>query len=284
MFRKILIIFNPVTLFLLFNIIIPREVSLYEKVTKLENIEYVNIGSSHGRDALNWEDFYLNSINLGFSSQRMYYGLRLLEPLTNSINNQTTIIIPISIFSFCGKYEGPKQRYLGLISRKELNISYEDYLLHLYFPYLGIDKNELLFYQNISQLNPFIENGVSEAKSHIELAKSCNVIDNDIVNLTREFIANNDESRIVFIITPYYKTYWSAISESPDVMESIYSTIIDIVSEYGLEFYDYSHDVRFVQSIELFRDSSHLNDEGSKKFTSIFVDDLNNSVSNAARK
>ena len=281
MIRRILIIINPLTLFLLFNILSSNYVNTYEMINNIGSIAYVNIGSSHGRDGLNWEN-YSDSVNLGFGSQRMYYGLRLLESIEPHLDSSSTIIIPISVFSFCGRFEGPKQRYLGFISRNELNITLRDSILQTYFPYLGMNKNESLF-MGLQSDNPFIENGVIEAMKHIEIAKSCNVIESEIVNLTESFIIKNNESRILFIVTPQYETYSSELLKYPEVSELVYSTVLQIVSEYGLEFYDYSNDLRFIQSTQLFRDSSHLNKEGSKKFTSILVDDLNNPERNKVR-
>jgi hypothetical protein len=266
-------VINPVTLFLLINILWPREMGLYKMYSDLDRIDYVNIGSSHGRDALNFDD-YPNAINLGFAAQRMYYGLMLLEAIEEKLDSQSTIIIPVSIFSFCGQYEGPNQRYLGFLSREKLGISFEDEVLERYFPYIGINRTELLFYRTDNQFVDFFDNGNESAKYAIGLTYDCGIIDKSIIHRTESFIKRNMDKRIVFIITPYFKSYWSPILEEETLVNGVYDAILKIVNEYGLEFYDYSNDPRFNNSRELFRNSDHMNGSGALEFTSIFINQI----------
>ena len=273
MFRKILIIVNPVTLFLLFNIITPKEMSLYEKVMELEKIEYVNIGSSHGLRAFNYS-YFDNSVNLGFGSQRMYYGLKVLESIEPLLDSSSTIIIPISVFSFCGFFDGPKQRYLGFLSREELGISLGEEILELHFPYLGINNTESIFYGQDEEVIKFLDNGFERAKNHLSRAHKCNIIDESIVEQLRKFIERNSDKNIVFLITPYYRTYWDEILLEREIVERIYDIVNEIVDEYSLALFDYSEDERFKNNSELFRDSDHLNTDGAILFTKIVIDEL----------
>ena len=266
-------IINPVILFLLFNIIAPREVSLYSEYLLLNQIKFVNIGSSHSRSAFDYTD-YPDSINLGLGSQRLHYGMMLLESIENKLDRQSTVIIPISIFSFCGQYDGPKQRYLGFLTREELEITYEEELLEKYFPYFGINKTELLFTQSTNFTQDFIDNGIDRAKYHISIAYECNIVDESVVEKIRRFVERNADKRIIFIITPYYQSYWKPILEEVIVISKVYETILDIVNEYDLEFYDYSNDYRFHKSISLFSDSDHMNNFGAKRFTKLFIEDI----------
>lgn len=275
MFRKLLIIFNPVSLFLILNIIAPKEMSLYEKVMELEQIEYVNIGSSHGLNAFNYSNFD-NSVNLGFGSQRMYYGLKVLESIEPLLDSSSTIIIPISIFSFCGSFDGPKQRYLGFLSREELGISLGEEIIELHFPYLGINNTESIFYGQDEEVIKFLDNGVDRAQNHLSGSRECNIIDESIVEQLRNFIVRNTEKNMVFIITPYYHTYWEEILLEREVVEKIYDTVNDIVDEYSLALFDYSEDERFINNSELFKDSDHLNSDGAILFTKIVIDELTN--------
>jgi hypothetical protein len=273
MLRRILMVINPVTLFLVINILSPREMSKYDIYSELNSIDYVNIGSSHARDAFNYDD-YPNSINLGFGSQRMYYGLKILEAIEDKLDSQSTIIIPISIFSFCGQFDGPNQRYLGFLSREELGITYEEELLERYLPYLGINKTELLFNRSVNQILEFLDNGNDRAIFHIELTYDCGVIDESILQRTESFIQRNIEKRIIFVITPYFESYWTPILVEGVVVNRVYETVVQIVNEYGLEFYDYSSDSSFRKSNELFRDSDHMNGSGAVEFTKMFINQI----------
>ena len=271
--KRILTIVNPVTLFLLFNILAPRETSLYTEYLSLDRIEYVNIGSSHGREAFNYEA-YPNSINLGLASQRMHYGIMLLESIENKLDSNSTIIIPISIFSFCGEFSGPKQRYLGFLTREELNITFEEELLERYFPYFGINKTELLFNQSNNVIQEFNDYGIDRAKHHISRAYNCNIIEESVIERTRSFVERNVDKRIIFIITPYYESYWTPILEEGVVISRVKEMILFFVNEYNLEFYDYSIDSRFQTSSSLFRDSDHMNASGAVEFTKIFINQI----------
>jgi len=271
--KRILTIINPVTLFLLFNILAPREASLYSEYLLLNQIEYVNIGSSHGHSAFDYTD-YPNSINLGLGSQRMHYGMMLLESIENKLDSNSTIIIPISIFSFCGQFDGPKQRYLGFINRDELDIAFEEELLERYFPYFGINKTELLYNRSNNVTEEFVDNGIDRANYHISRAYDCNIVDESIVERTRNFIERNTDKRIIFIITPYYESYWTAVLEEGVVISKVYEAISDIVNEYDLEFYDYSRDPHFHNTSSLFRDSDHMSNIGATRFTRLFIEDV----------
>jgi len=80
MLRRILMVINPVTLFLVLNVLSQKEMSICDIYSELNRIDYVNIGSSHARDAFNYDD-HPNSINLGFGAQRICHGLKILEAI-----------------------------------------------------------------------------------------------------------------------------------------------------------------------------------------------------------
>jgi len=279
MLRRILMVINPVTLFLVLNVASPREIGIYDRYSELNRIDYVNIGSSHARDAFNY-DGYPNSINLGLGAQRMYYGLKILEAIEDKLDSQSTIIIPVTIFSFCGQFDGPNQRYLGFLSREELGINYVEELLERYFPYLGINKTEKLFNRSDNRVIDFLDDGNDAAKYHIDLAYDCKIIDQSILHRTESFIQRNKDKRIIFIITPYFESYWTAILQEGHVISTVYKTISEIINDYDLEFYDYSNDSRFRNETELFRDSNHLNENGEFVFTEYVMRDIKLQFSN----
>jgi len=272
MFSKLFIIINPLTLFLLFNIIYPKELSPYEKVMELDKIEYVNIGSSHGRDSLDYSN-YNNSINLGFGSQRMYYGLKVLESVEPLLDSSSTVIIPVSIFSFCGSFDGPKQRYLGFLSREEIDISLGEEILDKHFPFLGINKTESLIYDQSDEVD-FNNYGTEVANNHLLMAHECGIVDETIIEKLNKFIERNIETRIVLLIPPYHKTYWDEIVAEKVVLEAVYDVINKVLQEHPVDFIDYSVDSRFYNNKTYFRNSDHMNTIGALKFTRIVIDDL----------
>lgn len=285
MFRKIFIFFNPVTLFLLLNIVRQNELTLYYKFSQLERINYVNIGSSHGGYAIDYSQFS-NSINLGIGGQRMDYGLKILESIEYSLDQNSIVIMPISFFSFCGTYDGPKTEYLGFLHRNEIEISYVDEILELYFPYLSINKVEHNIRESFQRRTAFIpvfmDNGSERANFHLAQSKKCGIIDNQIIVELKSFLERNNEMRIILIITPYYQTYWDHIRLEKDVVQLVHTVISKIVKEYSIEFIDYSDDLRFSTNPSYFIDSDHLNSLGAKFFTEILINDLSSLTYNTS--
>ena len=76
----------------------------------------------------------------------------------------------------------------------------------------------------------------------------------------------------VLITTPftvYYNQYVSA-----DFLYEFYTVINDIALEYGVSYYDYSHDERFQTNLKYFGDADHLNGEGAVYFTSLLTEEV----------
>ncbi len=84
--------------------------------------------------------------------------------------------------------------------------------------------------------------------------------------------------RIVFFTPPYWKKYNDMFyGESRAVM---IQTMRRLVSQYGVEYYNFSTDEEFVNDPTLFKDSNHLNKDGSTKFCA----KLKAAMDKAARK
>ena len=76
----------------------------------------------------------------------------------------------------------------------------------------------------------------------------------------------------VLITTPftvYYNQYVSA-----DFMYEFYSVINEIALEYGVSYYDYSHDERFQTNLKYFGDADHLNPDGAAYFTQLLTEEV----------
>ena len=76
----------------------------------------------------------------------------------------------------------------------------------------------------------------------------------------------------ILITTPftsYYNQYVSA-----DFLYEFYSVINEIAVEYGVSYYDYSHDERFQTNLKYFGDADHLNPEGAVYFTGLLTEEI----------
>ena len=76
----------------------------------------------------------------------------------------------------------------------------------------------------------------------------------------------------ILITTPISIYYNKYVSE--EFMNEFYSKIQGIASEYGVSYYDYSHDERFQMHLEYFGDADHLNEEGAIYFTDMLTNEI----------
>ena len=100
---------------------------------------------------------------------------------------------------------------------------------------------------------------------YFEEDKKQNLI--DLITLCKE---NNITP--VLITTPftvYYNQYVSA-----DFLYEFYSVINEIALEYGVSYYDYSHDERFQTNLKYFGDADHLNPDGAVYFTALLTEEV----------
>lgn len=76
----------------------------------------------------------------------------------------------------------------------------------------------------------------------------------------------------ILITTPfsiYYNQYVTV-----EFMNEFYKKIHSIASDYGIAYYDYSHDERFQKNLQYFGDADHLNGEGAVYFTEILTNEI----------
>ena len=62
--------------------------------------------------------------------------------------------------------------------------------------------------------------------------------------------------------------------QAPDFLIYFQGLIEKIQKDTGVEYYDYSHDDRFMDDMNLFADSNHLSREGARKFTNIVMEEI----------
>ena len=76
----------------------------------------------------------------------------------------------------------------------------------------------------------------------------------------------------VLITTPYTVYYNQYVSA--DFLYEFYSVINEIALEYGVSYYDYSHDERFQTNLKYFGDADHLNPDGAVYFTDLLTEEV----------
>ncbi len=76
----------------------------------------------------------------------------------------------------------------------------------------------------------------------------------------------------ILITTPFSYYYNQYVTE--EFLNEFYAKINQIAGEYGISYYDYSHDERFQTRLEYFGDADHLNEEGAVYFTSLLMEEV----------
>ena len=102
-------------------------------------------------------------------------------------------------------------------------------------------------------------------EEYFEEDKKQNLI--DLITLCKE--RNITPVLITTPYTVYYNQYVSA-----DVLYVFYSVINEIALEYGVSYYDYSHDERFQTNLKYFGDADHLNPDGAVYFTDLLTEEV----------
>ena len=100
---------------------------------------------------------------------------------------------------------------------------------------------------------------------YFEEDKKQNLI--DLITLCKE--SNITPVLITTPFTIYYNQYVSA-----DFLYEFYSVINEIALEYGVSYYDYSHDERFQTNLKYFGDADHLNPDGAVYFTGLLTEEV----------
>lgn len=102
-------------------------------------------------------------------------------------------------------------------------------------------------------------------EEYFEEDKKQNLI--DLITLCKE--RNITPVLITTPYTVYYNQYVSA-----DFLYEFYSVINEIALEYGVSYYDYSHDERFQTNLKYFGDADHLNPDGAVYFTALLTEEV----------
>jgi hypothetical protein len=81
--------------------------------------------------------------------------------------------------------------------------------------------------------------------------------------------------RVVLFTPPYHQSYNRRFAETaPEMVEAMRASVAQLVDEYGVEYYDASSLEQFSTRHELFYNSDHLNECGSRAFTEYLIQQM----------
>lgn len=257
---------------------------------RLDSLEILILGTSHAYMGINPKYISQKAFNMANVSQSLYYDYSIFNTYKNKLKSLEMVIISISSFSFGFKIS-ESDPYRGVYYYLFMNIDHEERKKTLDLKYnsltalYGLKKSiKVLLDENptkdVTQLGGYMENdfefewfktkisnssGAKLAKSHFELYNKLNVVNNKAY--LEQLIDNCKKMniKVVLITEPVNETYYK--NENQQMLAEKNAIINDIKSRFGVQYYDYSKDKRFL--LEDFRDNDHLNPNGAKKFSMI---------------
>lgn len=273
------------------------------------NTQVVNLGTSHGYD-FNYSKTSLKGFPANREGNTLYYDLQNFYYLSKNgrLEEGAVIILPISYYVF-GLDENRSDREDNTFADEfyfylEPNQIY-DYSL----------KKELSLRQYNAQKNfksqcgipnefkkeapipgklsyPMHQPQKAEPTHEEKLANHANVRTEHHERLGRirdgkvserylkELISDAKANGYnpVLVTVPYYSLYNDGFDQNW-LQEEYFDRMNSISAELRIPYLDYSHDQRFVDKPELFKDSDHLTDEGAKMFSEIVFSDIDSSLS-----
>lgn len=266
---------------------------------QINEVEIANVGSSHGAYDFTYEDLTgegYSCFNFGNVSQTYAYDLALLKEYGEHLDDDCVLFIPVSYFSFNNETVNESEaqalsvKYYHCLSPKNI----PDYdlftdIVTARFPILSAGEDLLKLLpgrltvsaQEKNEDTPEIDSATVEEFANRAAARFDRHFNNkDSYFLPereaqlRELIAYCQEHGItpVLITTPFSVYYNSPVPE--DFLDQFHSTVNQIASDTGVNYYDYSHDDRFMENLTLFSDSDHLNAEGADYFMEILEEEV----------
>lgn len=248
-----------------------------------EEVETLILGSSHAYDGINPDCLGKNAFNLAFPGQTLKFDNYLFFRWVNCYKNLRTVILPISYFSFF---------YLDMDQIRETY-----YSLYMAYPSSVIELEMLCYGPLKIKIEQYIEEKNISCHKNGWARKSLS--DKDMANWGKDYITasvvrkqtvdswdcikpnycliseiasycQKHGIKFVMVALPHTKGYNQHLDEKQ--LSKTLSLVSSLKQQYGLDFYDYREDSRFVD--EDFFDESHLSDVGAEKFTKILMNDM----------
>jgi len=266
--------------------------------TNLNSIEVLILGSSHNQNAINPEFLSKKTSNLAFGGQPVSIDYYLLDKYIDKMPHLNTVFLELSPHSFYrdlipSAYNGHIYSILYNISYNTEAVSYKNYSLVLsdyeYFSSIFNSYCKTYKHNSVPIINKFgftkidIDGRFSSlkydtAKINKTFVMGHRFTDISLLNSNKLFLRNSiircqrKGIKVILITPPLYTTYMNQIPS--DAKKEVASFTHEIVTEFGIKYFDYSCDKRF--NIYDFKNDDHLNSNGAKKFCKIINDEILN--------
>ena len=251
-----------------------------------QEIDIVNTGSSHAASGINYSVLDgFNCRQFSAAGQTLEYDLKLLKQYSGNLKRGGIVIIPINHLSFTRLDEEMQLkhslRYYRILEPgfiEGFNLS--DYMLYKVFPILTSD-NELFDAMKKKPINTTsrtmadytqtqIANAIARNKAsyfdQYEYDPKCLDTLCEIIEFAYEL-----DMRPVMVTIPVSDAYGQLSNET--MINNFNKALEYVIEKYGVEYYGYAQDTDIASNYELFKNTNHLNKQGSLVFSEkLFMD------------
>lgn len=264
-----------------------------------DNLEIVNLGSSHGYNAF----FYsvlpeLHGRNFSLPAQHFAYDYTILKLYKTHIKKGAIVLLPVSYFSFhyaLNTRPDIRPRYYRILPNSAIpNASITEDFRYSIFPILSSSGNIIKIFNDYpaansnsldtnSNENTLDVSGIEDqvfrtyrnwSENMTDMKHDTSIVAENTATLIKMIELCQTEGFIPVLITtpltrPLNERYTFFCKSD------FFPMIEQVRAKTGNPLYlDYSHDARFVDDFSLFHDCNHLNKTGGGFFTRIVYDDL----------
>ncbi len=268
---------------------------------KTFNLDVVNLGSTSGLNAFNYEGIPVKAVNWALGHNPIMADQEVLNNYFSYLNpNSSTVILSLCPFtSLSGSYDYFEERYYTILRMSSIpHFSYK-----LKAKVLGMRRNPLRYYPLYMMLRDI--KGVLFSKrttpilSELQMEKDAqrwmdnwqkefsvrsfsdplSLINQDSVEdaakIVNEIISFCNERNIqpVMLIPPVYHTLGEKFTT--EARKVIIDSLLDKITNKTVWFHNYMDDPDFTNDNTLFQNSFLMNKKGAKLFTRRVLNDLN---------
>lgn len=258
------------------------------------NIHISNLGSSHGACAFDYYDYKdkINTFNFALTAQSLSYDYLILKQYEDHFVDGGIMFIVISYFTFGineedeADFRSKNERYYSFLEPENIKqFDWKQYYKIKYFPLFFSDIKKVLTNIEMALTNKEIRKAVPDFdyqkdadaayKRHIHISDNGDLLVNEkeIMALYGIIdICKKHNIKPILVTTPYRREYNNEFNDN--FYKQFHNIINDICKNTSVEYRDYSHDYRFIDSDEYNYNADHLSSTGAIYFTDIVINEL----------
>ena len=266
-----------------------------------DQLAVCNIGASHSKYDFDYEDYpEYQTFNFALDSQSHIYDYRILDCYQEHLREGCLVFIAVSYPTILGKDETEREdfnsmneRYYTFLPRESIrNYEWKTALKMKLIPFTYASNARSIlsgllhdrrgiqdYWQRVTTPEEAEKDAEAAYQRHVGKNRDENgkvIYNPEALQAIRDIVllCQKKGAVPVLITTPVMSYYLEKVKEGePEFYESGFREAIRrIQEETGVEYYDYSHDERFLHEYGKFMNADHLNQIGAREFTRILME------------